>query len=266
MNNLSGLHSMSSQFSENLNTSFEITNISWSRKLVPEKNKEIIMCLRTLAILVSLVSIFVLARIRRSKKIFKYLLVISIVDVTYTFLVFCIGILTSLCYSDNHKQCGASLYLVLLILYISLSEYFTSCLAFFNITLEIFLTIQRISMFSDKDSSLKRANIKFVCSILFVTSVIYYMPVLGMNKFMLVEVNSRRDYRLIKTEFGNSEIARIILVFLNSFRIALVTHVLSILNVVIIFKLRSYLRKNLKIIRATNEKSQGKCSLEQKKN
>jgi hypothetical protein len=208
--------------------------VATTRRLVLEKNKSIVLSLRASAFLASLLNISVLSnsKLRKKNCLYKDLLIIAIIDASYSFMVLLLGLLAEACYSNDHSQCGPYMYYSFLVLYILLSECLTSSLAMLNILLEIFLTLRKIRFRGRsilRSISPERASIS-----LFVLSALIYFPTVFMYKVKLIHVNngSGFDYRLVKSEFGKSIAGVWIRISLKAFRIVSVLLVLSILNMV----------------------------------
>jgi hypothetical protein len=215
------------------------------RKILFVNSSPTIMAFRCVATLFSLLNICVLAHSKLKDKLFKFLLAMAVADFLYSGLIFALSELARLSYAGYVGPTG---YFIFLVLYILISEHITSCLAFFNIILEIFLTLQRIVIISNNiDSCIKKIKFEQVCSTLLTVTALIYAPMLFMNTIKRVEIRNVNasivEYRLVKTEFSRSGPALTYVIGLNITRIALVTTVLLIFNIIAIFKFRAYLMK-----------------------
>jgi hypothetical protein len=221
----------------------------FDRKVVVENNITFVLCLRSLAFVVSVVNMRIFAAFRLKDSLYGYLLIISMADATYSGLLFSLGVMARVCYEDDPVHCGPSLYYTYLIFYVFISEYLTSSIAFFNISLEIFVTIHRILLILHVNSFLKRIRVSYVCSFLLGISAVIYSPVLAM--YNITDIGSRNEtcsagneeYRLSKSNFGRSNTALSILTCISLVRITLVTVVLFMLNIIAIFKFKQYLKR-----------------------
>jgi hypothetical protein len=223
--------------------------VKGDRRILSLNNSLYIMALRLIAFLLSLLNTTVLASPRLKDNLYKYLMLISIADFLYSGSVFVMGVFARLCYAEDPIYCTSSVYHSFLVIYILLSEYVTSCLAFLNIVTENFITLQRIVLISNMQSFLRTVSFKRVCFGLSLTIFSIYVPVLFMSKIDTIEIkdplngHSKIDYRLNGTDFGRSPLAKSIVTTLNMIRIGLVTVVLLILNILAIIKFRQYLNR-----------------------
>ena len=229
---------------------------------------DLIFVLRCFAFIVSAINISVLANTKLTRKdsLYKYLLVIAVFDSLYSLLLLLVmGVehnvevifsrtLEVICsnkkaYEGTQTRCDSSRYYIFLGLFLFISEFVTSVFQFFNILLEIFLTLQRIFLISNVRSFLRDTNVKRVCTILFLISFFIHMPIIFMDNIEESEtrINNMtqiaRHYRLNKTMFGKTTVAKSIMTGLSTSRLVLVTLVLLILNIIAIVKYRAYLKK-----------------------
>jgi hypothetical protein len=234
---------------------------------VTEKHKHILMVLRGFGVLTGFLNVSVLVNPKLKDPLFKYLLVISIVDTTYSLMIYFLSFLNSLCFPLRHEICGPIFLLIFRVLFMLMSDFLTSSLAFMNILLEIFLTLQRVLMITNTRSVLRDASVARVCWTLFSVSVLVYFPFLFTNKvervvptsswspWMSGNSSSGYEYRRVKSEFGNSTYAFWFQVTVNVIRMCLVLVVLPILNCLAIIKFHAYFqhkyitRKISKLIR-----------------
>jgi hypothetical protein len=227
----------------------QVDRVRGDRRILSLNNSLFIMALRLLAFLLSLLNITVLASPRLKDNLYKYLMVISIADFLYSGSVFVMGVFARLCYAQDPIYCTSSMYYTFLIIYILLSEYVTSCLAFLNIVLENFITLQRIVLISNIQSFLRTVRFRriFLCFSLAIFSM--YIPILFMSTIETIEIRDpysghlKIDYRLTGTSFGRSPLAKSIVTSLNMIRLALVTIVLLVLNILAIIKFKEYLKR-----------------------
>jgi hypothetical protein len=108
----------------------------FDKKIVTANFHTVIVILKVLALLVSLLNVYILSKLLK-EKLYRFLFVVAIADLLYYSLPF----LFMICLSDNQSQCGASFYYIYLLLFILISEYATTCLAFFSILIEIFMCV-----------------------------------------------------------------------------------------------------------------------------
>ncbi len=202
---------------------------------------------RILALIASLVNIKVLAAIKSSVSIYKLLVVMAFVDFLYTVTLFGFRMTELACNKNPAVDCPNIQYLFFAG-YILVSDYLTSCLAFFNILLEIFITLQRLFMISNKLPHMKNSSkMKIVSLVICVISFSIYIPVLFMKRVELKPNQNEdlkvREYQLVKTEFGQSKAATVIMNCQILTRIFLLLVVLLVLNTVTVFKFRRFLKR-----------------------
>jgi hypothetical protein len=203
-----------------------------------------IIFLRFLALFVSLLNASILANKKLKNSFYKYQFATAVADSLFSLLV-----LSSLVFNCPPAKCTTSTKVLMNHLaYILNSEYLSSCMAFFNILMEIFLTVQRIFAVRTSHVFWRSLRVKQVIFALLLVSFAYYSPVLFYNKIIPVEdfrLPSNSSYALLSTEFGKTRLAKLILISLTSIRISLVTVVLFILNLMAIVKFKTYFQNKL---------------------
>jgi hypothetical protein len=226
---------------------FNNNSTAKDRQVVMIKYEEIIISLRVASFLVSLLNVTVLANSKFKDSLYRYLLVIAIVDSLYLCVILFLGVMKAM---SLQSQCGPGFYYAFLVLFILLSDFLTSALALLNILLEIFLTLQRNVIISNRETWLKNVPVSKTCSVSFLISIGCYFPVLFMKKVELTEIRAVEnnatpifDYRMVKSEFGKSKFAAVFQIAINALRIVLVCGVLLVLNLAVTRKFRAYLKK-----------------------
>jgi hypothetical protein len=219
-------------------------NTSSSR--MPTFMNSILLIPRLVAILFSFQNVIVFLNKKLKNSVYRLLLVMATVDTLYGILVF--SLVVTMCAKTNPNECSPYLYLAHLLSFIIISEYLTSCLAFFNILLEIFLTVERMCLISNI-KIYRYVSVKKICLILLVISLAFYTPVLFINRITSSYSTSagRFNYKLIRTVFGKTTYAKWISIGLNSTRIALVLVVLLILNIIAILKFNAYFERKARL-------------------
>lgn len=136
-----------------------------------------------------------------------------------------------------------------------IDDYFTSSLAIFCILLEIFLSLQRYMILTNR-KMLTNLSYKIVIPVIFIISLLYYAPFLFRKNILSTTVNyysngtlttSIKSYSLTFTAFGSSTAGKIIPIFLTVLRIFLGTIVLSLINILNALKFRERFNKRLQI-------------------
>jgi hypothetical protein len=204
----------------------------------------LLMVLRYTGISFSLLNMLVLRNKKLKDPLYSFLLVMATVDSLYGIIIMSIG------WTDCPNGCSPYLYLANLILYIVVSEYLTSCMALFNILLEIFLTLQRIFIISNMQIC-RNASVKKVCVTFVFISLVFYSPVLFIDHIISTSGadgnNQSINFKRVRTEFGKTTYAMWTLIGLNFTRAALVTVVLLIINIVAIVKFNAYLERKAQL-------------------
>jgi hypothetical protein len=196
----------------------------------------------------------------------------SVSDLIYSMSITMMVPLAASCYwkkeHDKSENADLKVCYVLYTLLLWVSDYLTSCLALFNIMLEIFLTCQRIRLIKS-DTVLNQARQRprplVVCAILLTISLTVYLPVLFMNETTSKETRNettgsvRKDYFYQKTDFGKSSGASRLAESITIMRMCLVIVILTIANTIAsVLYGRFYRKKNaiLHVIRGLDQSKQ----------
>jgi hypothetical protein len=219
-------------------------------------------CLKLIALLASFVNVIIFARLNKTHclPLLQYLLVMSICDAVYTLSLALTMPLAVECtrQREQHKSANTSADLKIcqvfsFYLYL-VPEYLTSCLALFNICVEIVITAQRMRLISTQAASFltrkseNKQRVLFVCVLLFICVIGVYSPVLVINKVSVVETGNktsgavRRDYFFSKTKFGRTIEAKLIEKLLAFIRVGLVM-VLTVVNVIASVQFTSFFKR-----------------------
>lgn len=150
------------------------------------------------------------------------------------------------------------------------TDYLTSSLAIYSIFVEIYLSLQRLFIISNK-KTLQNLSHKIVLSILFVLSLLFYMPNIFLKNIVSVErgvsiqsidvnvsySNKTVSFSLTTSIFGKSIYGKIIPVILTSIRIFLSIIVLSLINILTAIKFKKHFNRKyyLKAATITNFRS-----------
>jgi hypothetical protein len=167
------------------------------------------------------------------------------VDSLHISMVFLTRFTVIACHERPTEIC-AHFHYALYTAFIWISDYLTSCLALFNVLLEIFITLERLYSVTNLLPSTKSSTKIIVVSlVIFIISFTVYTPVLFMDH---VEMKLYQDpemgfkqYQLGKTAFGKSQAASIIMNSINIFRVFLFSFVLFILNLITVVRLKRHL-------------------------
>ncbi len=153
----------------------------------------------------------------------------------------------------NEKPLGLLIFLMII------REYFSSCMAVFNLLIQIFLSIQRIFLVTNKRFFQNISVIKSV-SILAFVSLVFYSPILTIQKIELSQSNTTlnhsesRLYSIVKTDFGSTAFGEHVRTIVSSFRIFLATVLLTIVNTINFIAFKRYFNKRKKLIKTNLSK------------
>jgi len=193
--------------------------------------------------LTNLISIIVLLNPKMKDISFKYLLAISISDLSYLFL--CSYAFVYIC-----PDCplGNTYFTQIAVIYSS--NYLTSVLAIFNIFLAIYLSLIRYSILKNK-KYFQSINIYLVIASLFFISLIYYSPVLFFSKIIpiiqqdinnnitVIENNNDYiEYKVIKTSVGVSLYGKVTPIILSVIRLILAILIETSINIMNVVEFR----------------------------
>ncbi len=198
------------------------------------------------AFVCSLVSATVFANPKLKKSVYKFFLIQSIADALYSFSLITIAPFYDLCSSQSRQfdQHDTELKICYFYMFyaVFMSAFLTTCLSFFSIIDEIYLTLQRIYLVSNERSVLikKGANPYLVCLILLPLTLFAHTPVLFLSNINTVEyqLGNRTASVLVfhKTKFAESTEAVVIINLLNAVRMILVHVILLVVNIIAIIK------------------------------
>jgi hypothetical protein len=178
----------------------------------------------------------------------QYLLVMSVVDALYVIIMTVMVTLLSNCAWEKKNNTPENVdmnhCLLFSVLDILLSDYFTSCLALFNIITEIVVTCQRVVLITNNSETLYRPWV--VCLVIFIISLAVYSPLLFMSKVYTEEMRNattgvvHRGYYPARTDFGRSKVSLFIKQTTAFLRMGLVLVVLSIVNLIASIKYTAF--------------------------
>jgi hypothetical protein len=200
-----------------------------------------------MALVVSLINLRVLVLVKTNLSVNQLLAVMAFVDSFYLIALFLMRMIEIACQGSPSEHC-LSVHYEFYIAYIWISDYLTSCLAFFNILLEIFITLERLFTVSNHLPRMKNSTkVKIISLVILIISLCAYSPVLFMKRVELkpdqdpdVEI---KQYKLAKTEFGESKAATVFLNCLNILRAVLYSFVLLALNLLVVFRFNRFLKR-----------------------
>ena len=232
----------------NINSTGIISRFQLLFDFFPFHIKAIVLFSQILAVFFSLCIIFILFKSKFKDKFFRILLIIACSDLAYSSLILVLSFITLICYSEN-LICPLVFYYIMSLGFIVINEFISSSLSLFVILIEIFLTIQRISIMKNFKWVRKNKNINLILIFLFIISILIFTPKLFMYKINLSYFYKSKKPKLIHdvfaTKFGDSNKASIIL-GISIFRITLITVILPVLNVIMFAIYKQYLKQKLK--------------------
>jgi len=134
-------------------------------------------------------------------------------------------------------------------------EYLTSCMAIFNIIVQIVLTVQRLLMVLNRKFP-GESNSFAVIAILILISLFFYSPTLFIVKIIVIEdanidnitnQTNQTNYSLVTSDFGQTTLGKSLLVLMPVLRICLATVVLPILSIIQFIFFRKYFQRKHKV-------------------
>jgi hypothetical protein len=186
-------------------------------------------------------------------KIFTYLLYHSIAEFIYLFLCTLLSIPYCGIYCDfKIRNSYISMFIEL-----AIDDYFTSCLAIFNTFLEIFISLQRYSLLSSINLNWSSYRISIT---LLIISLLYYSPVLFIFKIEQINdnlipyhlrINGEKYYDKVLTNFSlnHQNFQEYFEFIVNFIRGPVCMALLTIINIITLFKFRKQIKKKLQIKR-----------------
>lgn len=182
------------------------------------------------------ISVFVNKKL--TDRTYQFLLVEAIVDLLYITMMGC----SSLINCGTPCQSRANTLWAQIIRY-GFYDYLTSCFAINNILIEMFLSLERLCVISNRQI-LQKLNFKPVVLAIGVFSLAYYSPVLFLKQFVALTDGS---YKLVLTSFGDSRTGRLIPGILSTIRLLLATVGLFSINMNTFVRFKRHVKKKTKL-------------------
>lgn len=187
-----------------------------------------------LAALTNLINIFVFSRMKLKNDVLKYSLVISIADLLYSLIITEISLVQF--FGDDLNQQA-----IKLLNEKFFDEYFTSCIAIFILLIDVYISLQRYFIVSNKYIwYMNCVPFKASFTVILMLSFAYYLP--SLTLFRVKHICSD-VYMLDLTEFGQTTFGVVIRIVLNMGRILLLICVLPIINIFIWLQLKRAMKK-----------------------
>lgn len=187
----------------------------------------------------SLINISVLTNPRLKDTVYKYFLASSIIDLFYTVIIALKIFITCGTECDNIRKNQLST--MVYILYFQ--DYLTSCFAINNILIEIFVSLQRFFIISNRKMMQHLKPLKVVLGI-FMFTLVYYSPLMFMKEI----TSFNNNFKLENTQFGTSSIGRVISVILTLTRLFLASVFLFAINWLNLVKFNRLMRKKMNLL------------------
>lgn len=201
----------------------------------------------TLGAITSLINLSVFLHPNLKDPIYKFYIASSILDFMYgTIIAFIIFILCgTLCEKLRSTTLATQVF------WLVFDDYLTSCFAITNIFIELFLSLQRLFMITNK-TFLQNLNPNKVLIFLCVIGLVYYIPVLFVRKIVKFDLSfaNKTGYGLEQTDFGKSDLGRTFPVILSTIRLVIASIVLFSINVVSLIKFKNHINKKKSLTKA----------------
>lgn len=209
--------------------------------------------------LLTAINIAVFIRLRDKDPIYKFLLLASVLDLLY------LGFLAITNLFNCGTPCASINSTLLAKLYILLiDDYLSSSIAFNNVLVEIFLSLQRLYIIMNKRFWVDERRFKSVVIALALFALAFYYPVIFLKRIIVRSSSSNEHandvvYAFVSTEFGKSEVGKAVPSILSGIRIFLATICLFVINAITFIMFKKHLRKKQRLVacRPTQSTSSG---------
>ncbi|RNA04434.1 hypothetical protein BpHYR1_052027 [Brachionus plicatilis] len=185
--------------------------------------------------LTSVVNTLMFWKLRFKDQVYKYYLISSIFDTLYMFSIFLYTLIACGYPCEKLNKNGLIKFIYLIAVY----DYLTSCIAIYNILIEIFVTTQRYFLISRK-KTLQNLNPNLVMFITILVSLLYYSPIVFLKKICFT---ANIGFTMVYTNFGLSEVGRLVPIVLSSIRLILASVILLIANIFTLIEFKKYLKQ-----------------------
>ncbi len=204
--------------------------------------KPFVFILRFMAVVASVMSIRILSNVKLTDPTYKLLKFMSQSDLVYTCLFLFYGFYHVMC--GDGALCSPLVQYTYFACYILISEYITNCLRMFNVTVEVFISIQRLFLLH-KVKLLERIKIKYQTFFMLVVSFVWFIPVLLVYKIdaKIITDSNQTSFKLTKTAYGKTNSSKTTIIIMNLSVICLATIVIFFLNATALVKIKYYLSK-----------------------
>jgi hypothetical protein len=135
-------------------------------------------------------------------------------------------------------------------------DYLTSCMAIFNILIQIYLTIQRLFLVLNRKFTYQ-LNTIYVFAILIFISLLFYSPMLFIQQVNITEgsnfsnnTNKTISYSIVPSDLGKTIFGKTMLVVMPVLRIGLATIVLPVLNIIKLIFFRKYFQRKHMVLKS----------------
>lgn len=129
---------------------------------------------------------------------------------------------------------------------IAIDNYLTSCLAVYSVLIELFLSIDRLLILSNR-LMLVNVSLRHAIICIALISLLFYLPVLFLQRIELTGDNEDGSI-LVTTSFGQTDFGKIIPTLLTVVRLFLILVCLFSINIVTLVKFKRYVSKKTKIV------------------
>lgn len=134
---------------------------------------------------------------------------------------------------------------------IAIDDYLTSCLAINDIFIELFLSVDRLLILSNR-AYLQNVPLLRIIVAINATSLVIYIPVLFLKRI----VSDSAGYSVVPTSFGLTRFGTVLPSILSVFRLCLVIVCLFSINLFTLVKFRRHIRRKSKLVVSHNRQTQ----------
>jgi hypothetical protein len=212
--------------------------------------------IKIFGIITNIINTYIFSRNDFKDGIFVYFYIHSLSEVIYI-AADCINI-----FANCGRSCSPNIRESYFAKWLSLynDDYFTACLAIYAIFLEITICLHRYLTIINSSfcSVIKKKSPFLVSAVLFVMSLIYYLPVVIFNKIVNIEGTPYYDVVDSQIAENNQTLTFYYGVIINLFRGPIFMTVLAIINLLTLKKFRKQMKKKKSMLTQTNTMINGK--------
>lgn len=210
-----------------------------------------------LAILTSLMIIVVLAGTKLKSSLYRFMLILSLIDLICSFIFLHLTIVYHIC--THQRPCSYTLALTLVWSKFLATSFLLPCFNLFVISIEIYLTLQRLIIITDSARCMitrrlrKSSSVTTVSLLIGLGSFLVHIPSLCVKEIVLLQtINtsthnsySYDDFSVVRNSLGQNRTVSKLGDWASIVRVFLITFILVALNLITMLKLKTYVNSTL---------------------